>query len=167
MFDLDVEGLGELGGTIGPLFAGLFASAGLDEGMMIEGLDGTNENGVGLPDGLGDTVEEPMHAVGEVDIGVTGRAKHGCGALCATDTGVAGLIFLSTVGFCFGDDANERGSVGWGLGIMMDEEGADEIGSYFEGGAIVEGLGKGGETSLHYAVGALRVSRMGRRSEIL
>ena len=37
MFDLDVEGLSELGGAIGPLFSGLFASAGLDEGMMIEG----------------------------------------------------------------------------------------------------------------------------------
>ena len=35
----------------------------------MRGLDGTNEDGVGLPDGLGDAVEEPMHAVSEIDIG--------------------------------------------------------------------------------------------------
>jgi hypothetical protein len=90
----------------------------------------------------GDDVEHPVDAVGEVDVGVSGRAKHDGrswgGAAVVGAVAVAGQVGLVgiAVGFCLDDDAAENTAVcqggfgggggvvvgaggrGWGVGVL-------------------------------------------------
>ncbi len=51
-------------------------------------------------------VQHPMHAVGEVDIGMAGWAPHRAVAVCKTGAGVAPVVFGADVGLGFGDQTS-------------------------------------------------------------
>lgn len=68
-------------------------------------MDRADEDGMGRPFGVGDDIEQVVHAVAEIDVGDAAALKHHFGALCAPSAkGVAGPIGDAGVGFGFDDD---------------------------------------------------------------
>ena len=118
---VDFEGGGELAGAGQEV--GFLCGLGsvLEHSLLAgEGFGGADEDRGGVAFWVGDEVEHPVVAVGEVDVGVTGRAEHGVvfGGLAAI--GVASGIVGSGVSFDFDDLAGGVGSC---------EDGPEDAGS--------------------------------------
>ena len=88
-----------------------------------ERLGSTDEDSGRVILGMGDQVEHPVVAVGEVDIGVSGRAKHRVIFGSLTAKGMTARVIGSAVGFYLHDLDSSEGS----------DEGSpeDEGGSFF------------------------------------
>lgn len=68
-----------------------------------EGLSGADEDGGADSGRLGGDVEHPMHAVREVDVGMSGRAEHDLVARGGASVGMASGIVDSSIGLGFDD----------------------------------------------------------------
>jgi hypothetical protein len=60
---------------------------------------------------LGDDIEHPMHAVGEVHVSVSGWSPHRSVARCAARTRMTPLVFGAYVGFGLDDYAGQSDAV--------------------------------------------------------
>lgn len=118
MAAVDGEGLGELAGA-GAEVAGFFTLAALPHlRNATGGLEGTDEDEA-VPRAAFDVeIEEPVHAVVEIDVGGTGRVGFYELAGAGAGGGVTGGISLHGVGFGFDNDAGAA---------VPDELDADEV----------------------------------------
>ncbi|MDX6634201.1 MAG: hypothetical protein QOF06_404 [Solirubrobacterales bacterium] len=78
---------------------------------------GTDQDGGGLALGFGDGIEEAVDSVGEIDVGVAGRAEEDSGALGQADVGVAGGV-VGLVALGLDDDAPAP---------LVEESAADQL----------------------------------------
>lgn len=78
-------------------------------------------------------VQHPMHAVGEVDIGMTWWPPHRAIAVCETCAGVAPVIFGADVGLGFGDKTGNAL-----ISLEFDEALTEQLPRDRERGAIEE-----------------------------
>jgi hypothetical protein len=75
-----------------------------------------------------------VHSVGEVDVGVAGRAEHDCVPLCLTPVGVRRGVRRAHVGLDLGDPYRYEAGAG-----LVSQEAAEEVGGHVYGGAVEEG----------------------------
>lgn len=127
---VDAEGQGELAGA-GAEFVELFAMAALLHLRdAAGGLEGADEDEAVLGAAFDEEIEEPVHAVVEIDVGSAGRVFFDELAGAGAGGGVGGEIALHGVGLGFDDDAGAA---------FPDEFHADEIAGDGEDVALEEG----------------------------
>ena len=80
-------------------------AARVDQLGPFAGFDGPDQDRGGEAFGLGHRIEQPVHAVGEVDIGDARAAIHDCRAGRPAGAGMAGQVLLADVRFGFSDHA--------------------------------------------------------------
>ncbi len=102
--EIDSQGLGQLAGTVAELEIGLTSASGAHLLDPVGRLQRPDQDGGCLSFGFGDGVEQAVDPVGEVDVGVAGRAEEDPGALGKTDVGVAGGV-VGLVALGLDDDA--------------------------------------------------------------
>ena len=100
----------------------------------VDGSDGADEDSAGFAGEMGGGVEAVVHAVDEVDVGVSGRAEEGEVVGGEASVGVGGGVGEAEVGLDLGDAAGEALAV-----EIADEELAEEGSRDDLGGAGVEG----------------------------
>lgn len=89
---------------------------------------GSDQDCGGFALGFGDGVEEAVDAVGEVDVGVAGRAEEDPGALGKADVGVTGGV-VGLVALGLDDDA---------AAVLVEERAADEVAGDLVNGTVEE-----------------------------
>jgi hypothetical protein len=142
MAAVDAEGEGKLAGA-GAEFVEFFAVAALLHFLdAAGGLEGADEDEAVLGAAFDEEVEEPVHAVVEIDVGGAGRVFFYELAGAGAGGGVGGEIAFHGVGFGFDDDAGAA---------FPDELDADEVAGDGEDvalekitGQIAHGLQTGG-----------------------
>ena len=123
-FDGDIERASELAGT---------GEVGVP---IIQRLGGADKHRLRVAGRAGDDVEHVVHAVDEVDIGVTCGAEHDFGARGATFGGMTGEVVGADVGFGFDDSG-----AALCMGGFVNEDRADEVGGDLLGVSGEEGSG--------------------------
>jgi len=104
------------------------------------GFERSNEDRVGFARLAGDDIEHPVHAVGEVDIGMARWTEHDGRSLCWTShvrtiAMTSQITFIGVaVGFCLNDDAGEATAV-----ERTDKQPAKKVFSDLPRGTAVKG----------------------------
>lgn len=107
-FGADRVGGADFGGSAEKIFgARHFGSPVLHRVESIEGFGGADEHGGADSGGLGGDVEHPVHAVGEVDVGVARFAEHDLVSGRGAAVGVAAGIVEPAIGFRLHDSGAE------------------------------------------------------------
>jgi hypothetical protein len=101
----------------------------------VDRFKGADQDGAGGTLGAGDDVEHPMHAIGEIDVGVSSRSEHDNRSICRPALvgaiAVTGKVWSSgiAISFSFNDDAAEALAIQKANQPFTQEIGGDLLGS--------------------------------------